>query len=77
MARRKTLPNKRHRRGLAVIVVLGLLAITLSLSYALLRTQGTAMLIARRARGNSMPNSPPKQAWRQHCERFTKTVGPA
>ncbi len=32
---------------MAVVVVLGLLAITLSLSYALLRTQGTASLIAR------------------------------
>lgn len=36
-----------RRRGIAVIIVLGLLAITLSLSYALLRTQGTATLIAR------------------------------
>lgn len=35
------------RTGVAVIVVLGLLTITLALSYALLRTQGTAMLIAR------------------------------
>ena len=32
---------------MAVVVVLGLLAITLALSYALLRTQGTATLIAR------------------------------
>ncbi len=47
MARRKTIQTKRQRRGMAVIVVLGLLAITLSLSYALLRTQGTAQLIAR------------------------------
>lgn len=48
MARSKKLRSKRQpRRGMAVIVVLGLLAITLSLSYALLRTQGTAMLIAR------------------------------
>lgn len=36
-----------RKRGIAVIIVLGLLAITLSLSYALLRTQGTATLIAR------------------------------
>jgi hypothetical protein len=47
MARLPQSHNKRRRRGMAVIVVLGLLAITLSLSYALLRTQGTAMLIAR------------------------------
>lgn len=44
---RKKRRHKHQRRGLAVIVVLGLLAITLSLSYALLRTQGTATLIAR------------------------------
>ncbi len=36
-----------RRSGVAVIVVLGLLAITLALSYALLRTQATAGLIAR------------------------------
>lgn len=48
MARLQKVRNKRpQRRGMAVIVVLGLLAITLSLSYALLRTQGTAQLIAR------------------------------
>lgn len=47
MPRAKTHAKKRNRRGMAVIVVLGLLAITLSLSYALLRTQGTATLIAR------------------------------
>lgn len=45
------LRTKKHRgakrSGVAVIVVLGLLAITLALSYALLRTQGTATLIAR------------------------------
>lgn len=41
---RKRLPR---RRGIAVIIVLALLAITLAMSYALLRTQGTAMLIAR------------------------------
>jgi hypothetical protein len=43
--------RRKHRRpnraGVAVIVVLGLLTITLALSYALLRTQGTATLIAR------------------------------
>lgn len=48
MTRRESqLRRKPGRRGIAVIVVLGLLAITLALSYALLRTQGTANLIAR------------------------------
>ncbi|QDU30934.1 hypothetical protein ETAA8_60870 [Anatilimnocola aggregata] len=36
-----------RRAGIAVIVVLGLLTVTLALSYALLRTQATASLIAR------------------------------
>ncbi|WP_425617871.1 hypothetical protein NA78x_001561 [Anatilimnocola sp. NA78] len=36
-----------QRHGIAVVVVLGLLTITLALSYALLRTQSTANLIAR------------------------------
>lgn len=40
-------PRSPKRKGVAVIVVLGLLTITLALSYALLRTQGTATLIAR------------------------------
>jgi len=44
---KRTRTKRGQRRGMAVIVVLGLLAITLSLSYALLRTQGTAALIAR------------------------------
>lgn len=39
--------SRHRRRGIAVIIVLGLLTITLALSYALLRTQGTAHLIAR------------------------------
>jgi hypothetical protein len=40
-------PRSGPRRGVAVVVVLGLLAITLALAYAMLRTQGTANLIAR------------------------------
>lgn len=38
-----------HRRGMAVLLVLGLLAITLAVSYAALRTQGTTSHTARNA----------------------------
>ena len=40
-------PKHSERRGVAIVTVLGLLAIVLALSYALLRTQGTTNLIAR------------------------------
>lgn len=40
--------NERHRpRGIAVVMVLGLLAITLAISYATLRGQGTTTELAR------------------------------
>ena len=39
----------RRRRGMAVLLVLGLLAITLAVSYAALRTQGTTSHMARNA----------------------------
>jgi hypothetical protein len=47
--RRKRRLSERlpKRLGIAVVVVLGLLTITLALSYALLRTQATTTLIAR------------------------------
>lgn len=35
----------RQRRGVTIVVVLGLLAITLALSYTIMRSQGTAVLI--------------------------------
>ena len=40
---------RRQRRGMAVLLVLGLLAITLAVSYAALRTQGTTSHMARNA----------------------------
>ena len=43
------LPSKRSRRGVAVIVALGIMAITLAVSYTLLRTQSTARAISANA----------------------------
>src|SRR5262245_55929518 len=41
-------PNRQHRpRGIAVVMVLGLLAITIAVSYATLRGQGTTTQLAR------------------------------
>lgn len=40
-------PARRPARGMAVLLVLGLLAITLAVSYATLRTQATAIQLAR------------------------------
>ena len=45
---RRASRNSR-RRGMAVLLVLGLLAITLAVSYAALRTQGTTSNTARNA----------------------------
>ena len=40
--------HERHRpRGMAIVMVLGLLAITLAISYATLRGQGTTSQLAR------------------------------
>src|SRR5687767_7360645 len=40
--------HRRHRpRGIAVVIVLGLLAVTLAISYATLRGQGTSTQLAR------------------------------
>src|SRR3954462_7317614 len=47
---RRILLNSTHRRrprGMAVVMVLGLLAITLAISYATLRGQGTTSQLAR------------------------------
>ena len=43
----RRIPPHKRPRGIAVVMVLGLLAITLAISYATLRGQGTTVELAR------------------------------
>ncbi len=43
-------PRRRARRGMAIIVVLGLISIAMALSYTMMRTQGTTLKIQENSR---------------------------